>query len=43
MCVMEAKVCRNSQPVSELFHTVQIFFSFDFVLVFFFLFLIWHC
>lgn len=33
MCVMEAKVCSDSQPVSELFHTVHIFF-FDFVLVF---------
>lgn len=32
MCVMEAKVCSDSQPVSELFHTVHIFF--DFVLVF---------
>lgn len=27
MCVMEAKVCSDSQPVSELFHTVHIFFS----------------
>ena len=34
MCVMEAKVCSDSQPVSELFHTVHIFFDFDFVLVF---------
>ena len=32
VCVMEAKVCSDSQPVSELFHTVHIFF--DFVLVF---------
>ena len=32
---MEAKVCSDSQPVSELFHTVHIFFfDFDFVLVF---------
>lgn len=31
---MEAKVCSDSQPVSELFHTVHIFF-FDFILVFF--------
>lgn len=31
MCVMEAKVCSDSQPVSELFHTVHIFFSISFL------------